>query len=809
MAKKKVISGFILSMTVLLTINSVGAQEIGWQTDPARIPDSAYVKVKHGHLHQNGKRVRFWGHIGHFPNPTLRGGRSAEAARRDLEIMAGRMNDLGFNMHRLWHDPKTSFEKGDDSRSDLQAYGVYLLKKHNIKIWYSGLNYLDPVDPEKGVDVVNDPETAASWKEAVRSMAENDGRLDISNNLAAQWDPRLRKLTLQRMKERATTLNPYTGLRYCDDPNVAVWELSNEEWWMPKMTAGQWMNLPDFFQTSLIGQWHDWLEDRYESDDELKEAWGFLFPGESLSERSVMLAPAAQPTEASTLNDPNPHAEASLTEGVGLVGRENVTEARSSDVIMFFMDLVLEAKAEQASMLKSLGKSARFAPLVWDTGTGWQIQCQYLHQHADAVTHCTYISNMHYDPKHKRFPFFSGLEEQPHLCWDVPWVEHNRAPGKPFFVYETQVSSRTKYRAEYPYQIAALGSIQDWDIVCWHSYGPGPDSTKENPNTRALEVGHSLDLHYGADEVELSAMRNAGAIFRNFLLKPAEDPTWFVFGSKMLYHSDSMDYSGSYGEIGRTFLPTTYRHGMRLLIDPSLDENPDHPVFERKRAERFGQPEDDAERAQQLEQVHEAFLRDGYMTIGPIVKPRIFESSPIIPTDEIAYDWHRGNLKLDSPAAAAFVGFYGVLRDPAEGVDFQAADVTLRNVTVVNPEGMAYPVTPEERYIAFSLTSADGKPLTDCGEAWLSLVSTSFNTGFSLDIKPSLPEYHGAMAADGGSLPVLVARVAGTVESAAVNGMNYTMYDWEMNVIEEGQISGGKFEVPAEKPVFFIRLQRN
>jgi len=800
----------MIVMTAAATACTSYAAEISWETDPSKIPDSEYVQVKDGHLHLNGERVRFWGHIGHFPNPRMGGDRTPADARRELELMVRRMKDTGFNMHRLWHDPKSPYVKGDGSRSDLQAYGIYLLKKHGIKIWYSGLNSLGEIDADRDVDVVDEPATAAAWKEAIRSMAKTVRRGDqIRNSLAAKWDPRLRALTLQRMKQRATTLNAYTGLRYCDDPSVAVWELTNEEWWMPKMTGGQWLKLPKFFQASLIARWHDWLDARYKSDDELAKAWGFLFSGESLKARTVMLAPTAKPTQASTLNDPNPHAQAALTEGVGLVGRENVTEARAADVIAFFMDMLLETKAEQAALVKSLGKSARLSPMVWDTGTGWQIQCQYLHQHADAVTHCTYVSHMHHDPTHKRFPFFSGLEEQPHMCWDVPWVEHNRAPDKPFFVYETQVSNRTKYRAEFPYQVAALGSIQDWDIVCWHSYGPSPDPKQEKPNTRALEVGHSLDLHYGPDEVQLSAMKNAGAIFRNFLLRPAEKPTWFVFGRKMLLHPDSMDYHGSYGHIGRSMLPTTYRHGMRLWIDPALDDNPDHPLFEQKRAERFGEPKDGAERAKQIAEVHKAFVQEGYMTIGPIVKPRIFEASPIRSTNQIAYDWRRGNLTMDAPGVAGFAGFFGELHDPAKGVRFSQAGVTLRDVKVVNPEGMPYPVTPEERYIAFSLASADGKPLAQCGEAWLSLVSTSFNTGFRLNTDRRLPEYHGAMAAEGGSLPVLVARVAGKIESEAIDGMAYTLRDYEMNVIGKGVVRGGELRLSADDAVFFVELRRD
>lgn len=785
-----------------------------WENDPDNIPDDEYVSVSpDGHLQYRGQRIRFWGHIGHFPNP--RKGVPADVARRDLELSAKRMADLGFNLHRLWHDPEKPFEKGDGSREDLRAYGVSLLRQHGIRVWFATLNRLGTIDADVDVNVIDDPDTADEWKDAVRSMAKENWRWDgkktaIRANVAQHWDPRLQALTLKRMEAIATYTNPYIGIRNCDDPNNVIWELSNEEWWLPKMTRGVWLKLPKLFQRQLLELWHEYLQETYGSNDALIKAWGFLLPGESLEDKTVLLAPTANSVETALLNDPNPHAQAALDDGAHqAVSRDDFTPARSQAVIDFFLQILVKRKAKQANMVKSLGKASAKAPLCWDTGTGWQIQCQYLHQHADAVTHCTYVNGKHHERDHKRFPFNSALEELPRLCWDKPWLEHNKAPNKPFFVYESQIKTSTKYRVEFPYEIATLGCIQDWDVINWHTFGPGADSTRDEPYTRALEVGHSLDLHFGGDEVQQSGMLAAGHIFRDFLVKPAADPTLFVFGRKMLYHPDSMDYAGSYGAIGDSFVPTTYRHGMRLLIDPTVEDNPDHPLFERKRQVEYGDAPDDEERAKQLEQVRKEYLAKGYMTIGPVVRPRIFEPCPIRPTDEIAYDWHHGNLQLDSAAAASFVGFYGALQHPEDGVRFEKAGVTLRDVSVRNPDGIAYPVEEDERYIGFSLTSTDGMPLSECDNAIVSLVSTSFNTGFELDTGESkVKEFAGAQVAKGGDLPVLVARVAGTIECAAIDGMTYRMVDFEQRELATGMVEDESLAIPADQPVWFIELTR-
>ena len=83
--------------------------------------------------------------------------------------------------------------------------------------------------------------------------------------------------------------------------------------------------------------------------------------------------------------------------------------------------------------------------------------------------------------------------------------------------------------------MAALGAIQDWDIVNWHDGGGGDNSDAKQPFLGELEVGHSMNLHYKNDEVQNSSMRAAAEIFKNGAVKAAATPTTFVFGRKALY----------------------------------------------------------------------------------------------------------------------------------------------------------------------------------------------------------------------------------------------------------------------------------
>jgi len=148
-----------------------------------------------------------------------------------------------------------------------------------------------------------------------------------------------------------------------------------------------------------------------------------------------------------------------------------------------------------------------------------------------------------------------------------------------------------------------------------------------------------------------------------------------------------MDYGRSYGDYGKWIIPTCFRYGLRINVDPT---------------------------------------REGDEIIGPYSKQDVYEPNPVRPNDQFEYDWNRGHLIFDSPGAASYTGFYG--RRCGKPVDLPNSGVRISEVTVRNPKGMVFPVTPDEGYIAVTLVSCDGKPLAKTKKALLSAVSTSFNT---------------------------------------------------------------------------------
>jgi hypothetical protein len=800
----------VLAATILATIFAtalsapIHASEV---LDPAGVPADAYVVADaNGHLSLGGQRIRFWGAIGNLPSTYVKAepGETAEqhAARvqdayRQNEALVQRLIDLGFNLNRTWHDVREDYVVGDGSRADIIDQFYATMKRRGLHLWHAGINRFGTITADD-VGIVDDPATAAAWSEAVAGW-KKDG-VDVWN-IVRKWDPRFEAMSIKRRAEVATHLNRHTGLRYVDDPVFAAWELTNEEWWISKMVNGAFHGLPPFFQQELQQRWIAFLTDRYANDAALAKRWGKLLPGETLAGGSVQILPLATPQDLSTLaideTARKALAETAAANKDQKWKREDFARERGEDVLAFFTELHVASKRREAEAFKALGRSAKSCVLAWDTGIGYEIQAQWMQQNSDVSVHDAYVNGWgdvrekpaSFKDEQARWmweseneavkanvgPWNSWLLKPPGIAQGVPWLEHNKVPGKPFLAYETQIQQPAKYRADFPVRIATLAAIQDWDGVCWHYFAPpsGVADPKRWIEPMDNTVGkHPQGYHFTFDEVQTAAMRAAAIIWRTGLLEAPATPTTFIYGRKALQDPDSMDYGRSYGLRGLDMLQTVYQYGARILIDPTRDDNE---------------------------------------VRGPVVKIEDrFSHNPYTPTKQITIDWKLGNIVFDAPGVAAFTGFL----PKVGGSKTFANGVTLSDVAVNNPEGIYDPVT--DGYIAFALHSEDGKSLATCQTAALTLVSTSFNSGFSLAKKDfekandtANPLY--ATAGDGrknGGLPVLVARVAGTVTAKAIDGMNYTMYDWTMQPIGEGTVTGSKLSVPADKPVFVIRLTR-
>ena len=782
--------------TLSLTIPLLFAADTPGPATRPLPPDSQYVQVKDGHLSLEGQRVRYWGFIGHWDLPwgpvrdanLVKPDDSAEVraakaikTRAVIDAMADRVKSLGFNLSRVWGmATNNDYTPGDGSEADIKAYALSAMERNGIKVWNTAFGDYGAADPDKDVGLVDDPSTAKAWSDAVRSMKDRSPR----NADVGAWDPRMRAVHRREMARIANWTNKYkNGARLGDDPQNAVWELTNEEWMFSHLVNGAWQSLPRFFVAGLEQTWCRYLKKKYGNDAALTQAWGFLLPEESIDRNSVLLAPLAQASDGKAFNDGNAAAVAALTAKKQTFGRDDFTRQRGADVMQFFVELQTGYKIDRRDYAKTLGKSLRLNPLVLDTGDGFRIQSLWMQQQGDAVTMCSYLWQVATDRQQPRFPFVSGLEEPPRLAMGIPWMEVGRVPGKPFFVYEFQMNNPDKYRAEVPFRIAADAAVQDWDIINWHVFGGPADPADPKGYDGAINysvydpnwAGATVEgVHFKNDEIYAAAMKSAGAFFINGALKSVDKPTVMTFGSKSLYDPVSADYGRSFGDLGPKIGPTAWRYGCFMQVDPT-------------------KVEDSVE--------------------GPTVERGMMEANPVRPTSQITYDWQRGNMRLDAPSGVSWTGFFARHGGP---VTFSNG-IIMDQVEVINDPGVNYPVTKDELYVSFAVVAQDGKPLPESKKAVMTLVSSSFNYGFKLNADQVAGGNFGYTGKPyigmngGGDVPgkpaVAYIRAGARITSGPLKGMHYRMIDWRSQEIASGTV-GEVLVIPANKPVFTIELSR-
>lgn len=752
-------------------------------------PDD-FVTIKDGHLHRHGKRVRYWA-----TNLLFIGDKHHKdkysTNYESIDAGVERLKRLGYNAVRYWACAMGDFDnytKGDRSVADYSDYFIYRLKQEGFVVWTAGLNFQTkaPATPAD-VDVIEDPATAEAWSAAV-----SENPRSLTHYAARAWDPRLRQLNLRQVKRYLDHYNQYTGLHAYEDPVYAVWELTNEEWWASNMLQGSWMREPEFFRRQLLQRWNDWLKQKYGTTASLKKAWFGLLDGESLEAGTVAFAPmstAGVDPQMAILGAGN----LKQAEGVALT-MENFANARGQDVMQFILELNLAYKKEIEDFIRGYGKpgiGCQIVPILWDTGMANQLPAAFLHAQAPATAAGCYIRGIQPEKQDPRFPWRSGLREAPKLCYDNPWLEQNRVEGKPHFIYEVNMWNPSKYRAEFPYQVAALASIQDWDWVSWYQFDGFRRIDKAGePNPYGRLMNYDYDAHhwngvyYIFDEVLQSAMKGAGHLFTGFAAAPVAKPTTFRFGKQAIYDMNMQHYRGlhegrnSMGTnliVADAFAPTTWRYGCRLAFDPAGDY--------------------------------------GVKIDGPVVRDARFLSPVIKPTDQIALDWHTGYLQFDTPSAKAVAGFLPEQWSFADGV-------ALENITVHHPKGQSY-VIPGERFAAIAVAAEDGKPLAGSGRITLTAVSTSFNAGFQIREDLMTPTRTtglswGAPYKDlftyrsgtGQDRPVLVSRVGLTLRGKFLRGKTWTLYDWHLKVLGTGAVSGDAFVLSADRPVSFVTFEK-
>ena len=225
--------------------------------NPAPIDETRRISVKGPHfVDGTGRRVKFFGvnltFGANFPDK--------ETAAR----MAARMRKFGINCVRLHHLDMFKAPNGifDPKREDLQHLDAGQLDR---------LDYLVSQLKQNGIYIDLNLHVSRAFT-AADGFPDTD-KLPSLGKVTAYFEPRMIELQKNYARDLLTHLNPYTKLRYADDPAIALVELNNEDSLLGEAFNGILPKLPPHYRGELGRQWNAFLAAKYPSTGALKLAW--------------------------------------------------------------------------------------------------------------------------------------------------------------------------------------------------------------------------------------------------------------------------------------------------------------------------------------------------------------------------------------------------------------------------------------------------------------------------------------------------------------------------------------------------------
>jgi hypothetical protein len=282
---------------------------------------------------QNGKApVKLWG-----VTANVEPGRYS---REQLTRRARHMRKFGINVvrqHAVYDDLQTN-GRIDPKKLDEYDWWFAELKKHGIYTDWS-VFYHFRITPEDGYDP------------ALYAELEGDAKLKDTYAMITV-SPKLWEIRNKTLIALLNHKNPYTGLRYADDPALAVVEMRNEDsvfFWNPLGWIAEGKKAP-LHSKQLRQRFAAWVKAKYKTDDALKTAWKELREGDSTTAEELKLM---SPWEL---------------EGNGPKGPFTGLEKRAGDYIQFLAEMQRDFLASCEKAIRATGYQAQTVTTGWQVG---------------------------------------------------------------------------------------------------------------------------------------------------------------------------------------------------------------------------------------------------------------------------------------------------------------------------------------------------------------------------------------------------------------------------------------------------------
>lgn len=484
-------------------LSKTGALDFSWLND-GPCGNHGHVTTKDGHfVFEDGTPVKFFGVNLGFA-----------MARPDKKVAETAAEDLfrsGANMARIHATDCTYSGIIDYTQETTQEFNPVELDK---------LDYLVYCLREKGIYIHLDMTAGHAYKAADGFTEEELKYLSRNARAVRFFDERIIKLEMEYITKYLTHRNPYTGLRYVDDPAVAIVQYTNEN-------SITWYQLPGtrtVFDDVLDLRFNVWLCDKYGSREALKQAWTnadgvcFLLDGEDPFAGTVKRPPLSSWGEPLTeWNNPVNAEYPPIRHAEHMAFLREIEENTFKGVYKMIRDLGFKScinlsnypEAAVDVKMNTLGDVMEKNP-YWNHPLGpYQPPSQFfLHSMADT------------DPR---------IPQYVHFSHSLGVASRGRVAGKPFMITEWNAGNPTEFRADALFQMAAYGAFQDWDGFILFNYAFEGDE-KSFFNNRFFRSYFNANI----DPSMWTPFGIAAAIFRLGLVKKARNTVDMAVSSEDL-----------------------------------------------------------------------------------------------------------------------------------------------------------------------------------------------------------------------------------------------------------------------------------
>ncbi len=462
---------------------------------------------------------------------------------------------------------------------------------------------------------------------------EKDGANKWSGRIC--FDETSFRLQERFLEQMLTHRNPYTGLRYVDDPALIGITLANESKFR---ISTEWeSNFGPALWQELMVMWNKWLVDRYGNDVGLREAWADVQfdPGESLA--------------AGTVRFPDPVQDAEFN-------------SRVFDQQAFSGELELRYYRRLEKFMRELGLRVPVAATNWQHG--------YFPLKAAAQMGFSGAHIYHIHPS-TWSPFTTG--SWTHLSGAFAdyrterLIDEARTANVPIAVTEFNSAAPNDYRHEAVLSMAAHACLQDYDLVTWFmAFG-----WYKNFNDPHYRVIFDECFHTAFDPARIGLMPAASLMVMRGDVSPAANLVEILANDEV-----QRQLPDNVGMVGEVAFPKCYQlpglEWVPFLTRQQINFSPEHPTP--------GAILVNPDPPLPISAKDNTIIQGPLDTIADQVRAELERRSPnfqlsgpgsgVSDTGELTYDQGAGVLVIDTPRTQALVGNLGSGRRKLSTVTF-------------------------------------------------------------------------------------------------------------------------------------------